>query len=298
MSPAQIVERVDAEGGFGFLAHPFSQGSERFKRGGEGMPWRDLDADGYTGHRAVELRDRLRRARQQRAASCSRSSPAGPLHRPSAAAQPRRVGPALRAPPVRRARRRRRTPDRDPGGRPRAAAPDGLQALASGTCARTCWWRAPLSRDVDADRDAVFGALRAGHAYIAVDSLAPARGFRFWAEASERAGDGRRVDGRVRGRCVSRRPPRRGCDCCATARRWRPRTATRSSMRPASPGVYRVEAYRHAARSRAHVDPVEPDLPAVNASPLVRHQSHRAPRSEPPRKPALFHLSVKLEFSR
>ena len=28
----------------------------------------------------------------------------------------------------------------------------------------------------------MFGALRAGHAYIAMDSLAPARGFRFWAE--------------------------------------------------------------------------------------------------------------------
>ena len=40
---------MNEAGGFGFLAHPFSRGSERFKRGGEGMPWRDLDADGYTG---------------------------------------------------------------------------------------------------------------------------------------------------------------------------------------------------------------------------------------------------------
>ena len=52
LSPGQIVERVDEAGGFGFPAHPFSQGSQRFKRGGEGMPWRDLDAPGYTG---VEL---------------------------------------------------------------------------------------------------------------------------------------------------------------------------------------------------------------------------------------------------
>src|SRR5688572_17772691 len=28
LSPAQIVERVEAGGGFGFLAHPFSKGSE------------------------------------------------------------------------------------------------------------------------------------------------------------------------------------------------------------------------------------------------------------------------------
>ena len=44
LSPSQIVARVNDAGGFGFLSHPFSQGSQRFKRGGEGMPWRDLAA--------------------------------------------------------------------------------------------------------------------------------------------------------------------------------------------------------------------------------------------------------------
>jgi hypothetical protein len=48
----------------------------------------------------------------------------------------------------------------------------------------------PLMGDLDGDRDALFGALRAGRAYLAVDSVAPARGFRFWAEGSE----GRRVE--------------------------------------------------------------------------------------------------------
>ena len=43
----------------------------------------------------------------------------------------------------------------------------------------------PPSGDLDHDRDAVFAALLAGRAYIAVDSLAPARGFRFWAEGAE-----------------------------------------------------------------------------------------------------------------
>ena len=45
----QIVDAWRGRGGFGFLAHPFSKGSERFKRGGAGMPWSDLDAEGYTG---------------------------------------------------------------------------------------------------------------------------------------------------------------------------------------------------------------------------------------------------------
>src|SRR5215210_1947668 len=49
LSPQEIVDRVNGAGGFGFLSHPFSKGSERFRRGGQGMPWRDLDCNGYTG---------------------------------------------------------------------------------------------------------------------------------------------------------------------------------------------------------------------------------------------------------
>jgi len=35
MTPAQIVQSVNEAGGFGFPAHPFSRGSERFRRGGQ-----------------------------------------------------------------------------------------------------------------------------------------------------------------------------------------------------------------------------------------------------------------------
>ena len=38
------------------------------------------------------------------------------------------------------------------------------------------------TRELDHDREQVFGALRSGRCYIAVDSLAPARGFRFEAD--------------------------------------------------------------------------------------------------------------------
>jgi hypothetical protein len=43
----------------------------------------------------------------------------------------------------------------------------------------------PLRGELEPDRESVYGALRDGHAYIAMDSLAPAHGFRF----SARAGD-------------------------------------------------------------------------------------------------------------
>ena len=45
----------------------------------------------------------------------------------------------------------------------------------------------PLQHELEADRAAVFGALREGHAFLAVDSVAPAHGFRFWAEGAHAA---------------------------------------------------------------------------------------------------------------
>jgi hypothetical protein len=41
MEPADIVRAVSDAGGFGFAAHPFSKGSERFRQ--RPMPWTDLD---------------------------------------------------------------------------------------------------------------------------------------------------------------------------------------------------------------------------------------------------------------
>src|SRR5919108_468780 len=49
LSPGEICAAVEAAGGFGFLAHPLSRGSPRFRRIGEAIPWRDLDCGTYTG---------------------------------------------------------------------------------------------------------------------------------------------------------------------------------------------------------------------------------------------------------
>lgn len=49
LSPAQIVAAVREAGGIGFAAHPFSRGSDLFKRTVGGIPWRDLDAEGLDG---------------------------------------------------------------------------------------------------------------------------------------------------------------------------------------------------------------------------------------------------------
>jgi hypothetical protein len=91
----------------------------------------------------------------------------------------------------------------------------------------------------------VFGALESGHAYIAMDSLAPARGFRFWAEG---AGELQMGDEGAAGSWVlsasTPLPARirlmRDGEEVATA------TGERLEHAVDEPGVYRVEAYRHA----------------------------------------------------
>src|SRR2546421_334184 len=53
------------------------------------------------------------------------------------------------------------------------------------------WSPTPASR---CSRDAIYAALRAGRCYLAVDSLAPARGFEFWADGRERVAMGSEAD--------------------------------------------------------------------------------------------------------
>jgi len=244
MSPAQIVERVTAEGGFGFLAHPFSKGSERFKRGGEGMPWRDLDADGYTG---IELwsfvTDSAERVNSVRELLSFIARPDRFLDHPPQ----RNLDEWDRLCARRRCVALGGVDAHQVGIRVAGRVPLRLMAYKrSFRHLRThLLVRAPLSRDVDADRDAVFGALRSGHAYIAIDSLAPARGFRFWAEGASVLEMG---DESTAGSCTLH------VQTPAAARLRLVRDGAEVATvdgavlehRTDEPGVYRVEAYRHA----------------------------------------------------
>jgi hypothetical protein len=243
LTPAQIVARVNEAGGFGFPAHPFSRGSERFRRGGQGMPWDDLEADGYTGielwsfvtdtaERVNSIRDLLRFI-----------------------AIPQRF---IDHPPRRnldewdRICGRRRcvglggTDAHQIGIRVAGRVPLRLMAYKrSFRHLRThLLAREPLRHDVDADRATVFEALRGGHAFLAVDSIAPARGFRFWAEGREAAlsmGDEAPAgEWALRVKLPSTARVRLMRDGAEVA------TANGSSLdhRAEGPGVYRVEAYR------------------------------------------------------
>lgn len=181
--PADICAAVARAGGFGFAAHPFSRGSERFRRA-RGMPWTDLDCDGLEGvelwsfvtdtaERLGSIRDMLRFI-----------------------AMPGRV---LDDPPAKNLAEWDRLCQRRPvvgiagidahqiGIRVRGHVPLRLMSYArSFRHLRThALCEEPLSGELEHDRDQVYAALRAGRCYMSVDSLAPARGFGFGADGVE-----------------------------------------------------------------------------------------------------------------
>jgi hypothetical protein len=171
-----IARAVRDAGGFGFAAHPFSEGSVRFKR--PGMPFGGLDCDALHG---IELWNMANDEGEQLA-----SIPAALRF----LAMPAR---ALDHPPERNMRawdelcRTRRV-----------VAIGGLDAHQYGkrigpvVPIRVMSYRRSFklvrthvlcehepARELERDRELVFDALRAGRCYISVASVAPARGFRF-----------------------------------------------------------------------------------------------------------------------
>jgi hypothetical protein len=174
-----ICRAVAAAGGFGFAAHPWSAGSERFrKRVGNGMPFDGLDAEDVHG---VELWSFVNDT-----AEAVKSIPEllGFVLAP---------GRALQHPPARNIRaweelcRERRVvalgglDAHQFGKRVGPVVPLRIMAYRrSFRFIRThvLCERAPTG-ELEHDRELVYGALREGCCYIAVDSIAPARGFRF-----------------------------------------------------------------------------------------------------------------------
>jgi hypothetical protein len=242
LSPQQIVDRVNEEGGFGFVAHPFSKGSERFKRGGEGMPWRDLDADGYTG---IELwsfvTDSAERVNSVRELLSFIAAPGRSLDHPPA----RNLAEWDRLCARRTCVALGGVDAHQVGIRVLGRVPLRLMAYKrSFRYLRTHLLATrALTGELDTDRQTVFDALRSGRAYIAVDSLVPARGFRFWAEgdgvlemgAERAAGDWTlhaRTPAPARLRLL-----RDGAEVATVS-------GDRIEHRAGEPGVYRIEAYR------------------------------------------------------
>jgi hypothetical protein len=245
LSGAEICEAVRNAGGFGFAAHPLSSGSVRFKRAGRGMPFRDLDSEALHGFElwsfATDTVERLPGI-------------------PSALRFIAAPGRVLEHPPEENVREWERLCLQRP-----VVAIGGLDAHQFGlrvgpvVPVRVMSYRRSfrqlrthvladdlLSGDLETDRGLVYSALRRGRCYIALDSLGPARGFSFHAEGPagrlEMGAEAEAGDWTLHARLPAPARLRLVRDGQEIASHEGPVLARRVR----EPGVYRVEALRHA----------------------------------------------------
>jgi hypothetical protein len=177
MSGAEIARAVRDRGGFGFAAHPFSRGSERFRQ--SAMPFEDLsEVDGIEVWSFVS--DLVEHVDSLRGAVRFLLSPERLV-----------TGPPeenlRRWDELNRARRVIGIGGID-AHQFRKRLPGGLVLRLMGYARsfrqlRTHVWTEELvNGDVEHDQAQVLDALRDGRSYIAVDHLAPPAGFAFWAD--------------------------------------------------------------------------------------------------------------------
>jgi hypothetical protein len=240
---AGICAAVRAAGGFGFAAHPFSKGSERFKRTGSGMPF-DAGALRSEALDGIEL--------------WSFVNDTGEAFRgiPDVVRFVFAPGRALDHPPLGNLR------EWDALGQDRRLVGlGGLDAHQFGkrmgrfVPIRVMSYRRsfrhirthvlcsePPTGELAHDRGVVYEALRSGRCYIAVHAVAPARGFRFEAEDLTMGQEG--PAGRRTLRARTPLPAR-----LRLLRDGRPISAAEGTSldHPVEePGVYRIEARRQA----------------------------------------------------
>jgi hypothetical protein len=183
LSGPEVCEAVAAAGGFGFGAHPFSRGSQRFGR--PGIKFGDLDClDGIelwsflndTGERVRTLRDAARMIwAPQRAIG---GPPEGNVREWDRLCQTRRVV-AIGGLDAHQFGRRI-------GGRVPLRLMSYRRSFKQLHTHVLCQ-RAP-TRELEHDRALVYDALREGRCYIANDQVADARGFAFWADGAPMGG--------------------------------------------------------------------------------------------------------------
>jgi hypothetical protein len=191
LPPAGICDAVADAGGFGFAAHPFSRGSDRFERISKGFPWRDLDCAGLRG---VELwsyvTDTAERVASIREAAAFVARPSRFVDHPPAenVAQWDRMCSERTVVAVGGLDAHQyglRVPDGYPlvGGRVPIRLM-GYHRTFRHLRTHVLCDRAPTG-ELEHDREQVYAALRSGRCYLAMDSLAPGRGFAFWAEGPD-----------------------------------------------------------------------------------------------------------------
>ena len=248
LAPEEVLRAIRAAGGLSFAAHPFSRGSRRFKRAGDGMPFAALESDALDG---IELwsfvTDTAETFESLRDALRFIVSPGRVVDRPPE--HNLREWDRLCA--LRRVVAIGGLDAHQIGKRIGPVVPLRLMAYhRSFRYLRThvLCEEAP-THELDHDREQVYSALREGRCYVAMDSLGPPKGFEFGAVgpggelsmgAEAAAGD---YTLRARAPAAARLRLLRDGEVIAMAD-----AASELSREVSEPGVYRVEVERPAHR--------------------------------------------------
>jgi hypothetical protein len=234
---AGIVSDVVARGGFGFAAHPFSQGSKRFRRAA-GMPWTDFDCEQIEGlevwsfvtdtaEKLGSIRDMLRFV----------VLPGRVLDHPPA----RNLAEWDRLCRLRRVVGIAGIDAHQIGYRIRGHVPVRLMSYArSFRFLRThVLSDEALNGELEHDAAQVYSSLRAGRCYMSVDALAPPSGFSFGADdvamGAEAAFDGQTLRATL--------PQPAELRLIHDGERIAAREGAELDHRASEPGVYRVEVH-------------------------------------------------------
>jgi len=237
---AEICAAAREQGGFGFAAHPWSAGAQLTKRPGA-MPWTDIDCDGLEGIEVWSfVTDTVESLRSFREAFRFIARPEQVIDH----APPRNVADWDRLGARRRVVGIGGLDAHQIGIRVLGRVPIRLMSYArSFRHLRThVLCDEPPSGSFEHDRDQVYAALRSGRCYMAVDSLAPARGFTFEAGGasmgSELPAEPVTLEAKAP-RPASLRLVKDGIPIASTE-------AATLSHEVEEPGVYRIEARLHA----------------------------------------------------
>jgi hypothetical protein len=179
--PQKVIDAVNAQGGFGFLAHPFER-SPAFTREPE-LPWVDWQVTGYTGLEIWNYMSEFKSYLHNTARALffilfPRAAMTGPFpetlakwdeliqHRPAVAIA-----------------------GTDAHGNVYSLGPLKRAVLSYDHCFRAVRTHIiapePFSRDVNHDSAVVYDALRRGSCFVAYDAIGDATGFRFTARSGE-----------------------------------------------------------------------------------------------------------------
>ena len=234
---AGIVSDVTERGGFGFCAHPFSQGSKRFKRAA-GMPWTDFDHEGIAGLEVWSfVTDTAEKLDSLRAAARFVAAPERWLDHPPE----RNLAEWDRLCAMRRVVGIAGIDAHQIGYRIRGHVPVRLMSYARSFRFLRTHVLADEALDGELDHDAalVYAALREGRCYMSVDDLAPPRGFSFSAGHTPMGGEAE-LDGQTLVATVPRPAHLR------LVRNGEPiaeREGSEIQHEAKEPGAYRIEAH-------------------------------------------------------